>query len=170
MIGMCVTDSFLAAKHLATPASGICNMSIKDFALNTAVDLWTCKVSEEPRVNIAGPNTSYSNCAADNEMGQEVTLESHAEVTCIGIARNHLCGPTTQGDNSLHPCRRACQMRADDNCKRNGVTQECQHPECKAKVNSGTNRFGATKGVFICRNTGCQSQHWDEVYAQAQVA
>jgi hypothetical protein len=169
LVGMTVTDAYLLAKYSCSTASGIKKMSIRDFATRVAYDLFEHKESEQPCSEILGNHTSPASASAAGGAGGGTAISSqhHAPLTWQEAMPHHQIRRTTQMDSSGNAVRRACVMKAPG-CIGGLGTKECNHKACREFLKPGTNRWGATYGIFICDNILCQQAHWIRVAEQSQ--
>lgn len=171
VIGMCVTDAFNAASQSAPSGAKIDKMTLGDFAMHTAVDCWTRKVSNEARVDIPSSSNTLNHDSASTDEGEEVTLESHLVTSqCLTFGDAvlaHKPKRTKQRGTNNDLARRVCQMKADDGCD-GTVTTECKHPACMQKTVRAKNRFGDKTGVFLCDNDACRRKHAMQVIEQSR--
>lgn len=171
--GMTIVDAFLLAKHHASSDSPVQKMSIRDFALRVALDMWKRKVDSEPMNEIIGDDLlmNSSIAGASCALQQQTTA---APLEWYHVQESHKFGLTTQRGGDGKPCRRACSIKFDANCetksKNKCVSQECQHEACLSIKNASKNIHGVTTGVFVCKNFACQKEHWSRIANQARVA
>ena len=65
VIGITVTDAFLLAQYSAPLCAKLTKKTVQDFEMHTVIDMWTCKISNEPRSEILGTLPQVSNgCVA----------------------------------------------------------------------------------------------------------
>lgn len=159
-------DALLAARHSASSSSGIRKMTAQDWAMHTACDLWTRKISNEPRSEIAVPrqsvhtNTAGSPVVVCGDVGQAGSL------TFEEARKLHRIKRTKQLDSRGGKVRRVCAMQADEHCK-GTCTFECFNVACMAKVNLTKNRWGSTVGTFVCDNGACEDKHHRQIVEQS---
>lgn len=163
VLGICVTDAYLAAKYQAPTIAGFDTMSIRDYAMHTVYDLWNYKHSAQPRsmirstsdaVEVILPVEAEGSPMRSSGTSLEYIMEEHP--ICYTAQRT---GSARDGKGQL--VRRMCQMRADG-CK-GQITTECGHRKCKRKQNSALNKWGTTQGTFICTNHSCKMKHWKAI-------
>ena len=164
ILGVCVVDAYLIARHSCSSDAGIDKMGVKDWAMETAVDLLTRKMSEEPRVEIFGDISvsAPAGSSTRHEDGVEVQLTQGPKTLQDAILLHPIDRTSQRGKND-DIVRRKCQMNAAG-CNPNGVRDECQHPVCKEKVKRSNNRFADQHGTFICSNQACRLKHWNDVF------
>ena len=167
--GMTITDAFLLAKYHAGSQSPVQKMSIRDFALRVAYDMWHRKVDDESRNEILGDDliTDSGTAGASSHVQQENT----GPLEWYNVQESHTFGLTAQRGSDGKPCRRACMIKADG-CetieKRKTFSQECQHPACLSIKHPAKNKHGETTGVFVCNNFACKKGHWKQIADQAR--
>ena len=168
-VGITVADSYLAAQKQAPDHARIKEMGARNFSMHLVHDLWTRKVSMEPKSNIVAARTTTGPSAAtsstntsytDKGIGVQLTPPS-----LEAVMMEHQIGFTTtrsgKGKNGKGQlARRACQMGAVG-CQ--GIcTTECHHRVCKRKQNPSVNRHGSNSGTFICGNMACRMKHYTD--------
>jgi hypothetical protein len=151
LVGICVVDALLAARYAASSGSGIRKMTVQDWAMHIACDLWTRKISNEPRseIAIARANVASSPVVVRGDVGRPGPL------TFEQVRELHRVRQTEQKTRDL--VRRACIY-----CK-TLCSRECTHPVCMAKVKKSTNRWGDKVGTFICGDGACEDKHCKEI-------
>ena len=159
VVGVCVIDAFLAAQYQAPPSAGMSKMSVKNYALRTAYDLWHRPIAKEPisMVQIATPEKATAT-------SDGIELEGCPRAITLGdIMLEHDIKPTDQrsGAKKPQPVRRKCSMGAEGCFGQ--CTFECYHPACRARDIPSKNRWGGGKGTFICGNNCCRVKHYKEV-------
>ena len=155
-LGMTVTDAYLLAKHCSARKAGFQSMTVKQFALRVAHDLFECKMSEAPRSDILGstPRTFISS-------NQDATETSISPLSWQDIMRSHQTKMTEQRDRNNALTRRHCSMKANG-CAGKPGTRECGHTRCTQTKKASLNRHPGTTGKFICDNKACWVKHWKE--------
>lgn len=145
-------------------------MSTRDYAMHTVHDLWSYNISKQPRSMIipaAGRSGEMPNDSSDPPLSDSggsspdlstIMMEHKIDYTTerTNIGKGH------RGRGCL--ARRACQMKADENCRKGAVTTCCRHRKCQRKHNPARNGKGAFSGLHICSNPACQLKHWKEMY------
>ena len=167
-MGITVADSYLAAQKQAPDHARIKEMGARNFSMHLVHDLWTRKVSMEPKSNIVaatttGPSavTSSTNISyTDEEIEVQLTPPSLEAV----MLEHQISFTTTRSGKGKNGkgqlARRACQMAAFG-CQ--GIcTTECHHRVCKRKQNPSANRHGSNSGTFICGNMACRMKHYND--------
>jgi len=168
IIGITVTDAFLLARYSVPSASQIVRMSMADWAGYVAHDFFTMRVSRKAR------NVEAMNLEEGFEVGPDGAIgtgeEMRSAITMESVMLGHQITRTSQKSGQSGAAKkRRCSMNAEG-CKSTGadVRNECSHQSCLAKINGPANRFGSTRGVFICENNACRLKHWKEVFESAQ--
>ena len=136
-------------------------MSMKDFALRTAYDLFHWKASAEPFSEIILEGTS-------SQQQQQQCNTSNSPLTWMDAMVCQVIKSTGQRDNNGNRVRRACSIK-EPGCDGRPGTKQCSHPSCVTLKKAGNNRFGDTFGVFVCENIHCQKKHWENVAAQSRL-
>jgi hypothetical protein len=172
--GMTITDAFLLAKYHSKSNSLVKKMSIREFALRVAYDMLKRKVDDEQRNDIIGDDLlDPDSTAAGASFGMQ-QQNTARPLQWHDVMEFHQFGLTAQRGTDGKPCRRACSMKADDNCetksKGKPFTLECQNKACLAIENSSKNIHGKTTGVFVCSNYACQKAHWILIANQARAS
>lgn len=170
-MGITVADSYLAAQKQAPDHARIREMGVRNYAMHTVYDLWTRKVSMEPKSTIVpaatrttGPvNATAATDTSYTDEGIEVQLTPPSlQNVMMEHPINYTDTRSGKGKNGKGQLvRRVCQMGAV-NCE-GQCTTECHHRVCKRKHNPSKNKHGSTCGTFICGNLACKMKHYDDV-------
>ena len=160
VVGICVTDAYSAAKYQAPPSANISKMGVKNFAMHVVYDLWNRKVSKEPVSEILCGHPSNTRTSFSGQNAQ-LANQSTGPLAFGNIVELHPIRKTVQRGKGNDLVRRKCHAKAAG-CHGQCNT-ECQHPVCMDKTVGVRNRFGSTKGTFVCMNQACQMKHWNEI-------
>ena len=158
-VGMTVTDAFLLARFSASSDAGFKRMSIKDYALHTAYDLFHRNTSAEPVSEII---------ISDTLPRHQQRETSNSPITWEQAMETHVFRPTTQRDSNGALTRRKCSVK-EPSCENCYGTRECSHEACRAIRKPANNRHPDTFGVFVCEKTACRKKHWMTIANQSRI-
>jgi hypothetical protein len=107
VIGITVVDAFLLAQFSAPSCAKLTKMSAQDFAMHTVKDMWTYKISHEPRSEIVGRLPYALN-------GQGIHYSNNkGPLSFQDITRQHYFRKTSQREVTTGDIvRRTCHMKA----------------------------------------------------------
>ena len=166
IIGICVADALQAAQYQGPSCANLATMSLQDFTMNTVADLWNRPYST--RVELCSTMASQPGDTPSSVSGQGGhAIDTTRALSLVQVMEEHRITRTFQRGKDKNLIRRACQMRAEG-CKGGQWRTECEHSTCMAKQFPAKNKYGPTKGVFICDNLNCMKKHWKEVHELCQ--
>jgi hypothetical protein len=169
VIGMTVVDAFLLAKYSAPSGANFAKMAVQDFAMHIVKDMWTRKISSEPRSEILVSNVTVGAQAQAQGAAQGATQSNRdGPLSLENAVVMHEFRATVRryeaGSNEL--VRRVCSIQANG-CQyvsdKKKIKWECIHPTCYNSL--GRNGRHDYAGVFVCENSVCRMKHWKDVVA-----